>query len=349
MRVFDRYGVDALNYGYGPGPGPLLDWLSAWIAKIDHRGANPDEISICAGVSHGLDQVMALFTLPGDIALIESPTYHLAIRILREHGVDLVPVELNDGTISIDSLRNRIRRLRAAGRTVRLLYTVPTFGNPTGLSTTEAQRRELAGLASEEGFFIVEDDAYRELWYESPPPPSLWSIAPPGVVIRLGSFAKSLAPGLRCGFITSDAKNIERIRASGVLDSGGGISHLGALVVAEFAGKGDYSRNVQNLRSGYRERRDALLNSLAENVAGKVSWSQPAGGYFVWLTLAKGNAATLLTAAESNGTAFLPGDVFMVPPMTASRNLRLSFSRYSPPMLREAGRRLGVALRHQRI
>ena len=344
-RVFDRYGVDALNYGSPAGPGPLIGWLSKWIGEIDGRRASPDEISISAGTSQAIDHLVTLLTRPGDIVLCETPTYHLALRILQEHPVELVPVPVDEEGISVDGLPETIRSLSAAGRNVRLLYTVPTFANPTGISLNLERRHKLVELASDHGFVIIEDDAYRELSYEGPPPPSLWSMAPPGTVVRLGSFAKSLAPGLRCGYITANATTISRIRDSGVLDSGGGISHFAALVIAEFASSAGYAGNVQNLRSNYRKRRDALLEGLTEYAAAKASWTRPEGGYFAWLTLADATGGALVSRAEANGTSFLPGDVFSLMPSAASHNIRLSFSRYSPEELREAARRLGHALR----
>lgn len=342
-RVFDRYGADALNYGYPAGPGPLIDWLSEWLGKVDGRSPRTDELSISAGASQALDHIVTLFTKPGDIVLTEAPTYHLALRILQDHPVEVVAIPADEDGISVDYVRNYCRSLRTTGRSVRLLYTVPTFANPTGATLPFERRRQLVELAAAEGFVIIEDEAYRELSYEGSPPPSLWSLAETGTVIRLGSFAKSLAPGLRCGFITAGPGTIARIRDSGVLDSGGGISHFSALVIAEFAAGGHYGRNVQNLCSSYRERRDALLDGLAEYVASDASWSRPAGGYFIWLTIAKGSATELLTLAEESGTSFLPGTLFSLPPEAARKNLRLSFSRYSPEELIEATRRLSHA------
>ena len=117
--------------------------------------------------------------------------------------------------------------LRRGNQRPRLLYTIPTFHNPTGVSLSGERRAALVALAAAEGMLIVEDDVYRELSYDGPAPPSLWSIAPPGVVVRLGSFAKSLAPGLRLGWLTADAALVARIVGSGLLDSGGGTNQAG--------------------------------------------------------------------------------------------------------------------------
>jgi DNA-binding transcriptional MocR family regulator len=167
----------------------------------------------------------------------------------------------------------------------------------------------------------------------------LWSLAQPGTVVRLGSFAKSLAPGLRTGFITADRSLAARIRDSGVLDSGGGISHFSSLVVAEFMASGDYARNLEDLRNAYRQRRDALLAALTTDLDGRAGWQHPAGGYFVWLTLPPGqDAAIYLPAAEAQGTSYMPGSTFYLATAQGANGLRLAFSRYPPDLLAEAVR-----------
>ena len=138
---------------------------------------------------------------------------------------------------------------------------------------------------------------------------------------------------------------ISRIRDSGVLDSGGGISHFSSLVVAEFMGSGGYARNVERLREAYRQRRDALLAALTEDVADRATWLRPAGGYFIWLTLPQGrDARTYLSAAEREGTSYMPGATFYLGGGEGGGNLRLAFSRYAPDLLVEAAGRLARAL-----
>jgi 2-aminoadipate transaminase len=345
-RVFDRYGPDALNYGYAAGPGPLITCVCDRLAEVDAQAPAHDSVVISAGASHALDQVATLMTNPGDVVLVEDPTYHLAVRILRDHPLELVPVPTDGGGLQLDALGEIVTRLRQQRRAVRLLYTVPTFHNPTGISLAPDRRHQLVRFAETAGLLIVEDDAYRELSYDGPAPPSLWSLARPGTVVRLGSFAKSLAPGLRVGFITADAPLASRIRDSGVLDSGGGISHFSSLVVAEFMASGDYARNVEHLRNSYRQRRDALLSALTEDLDDRAGWQRPAGGYFVWLTLPPGqDAVSYLPAAEAQGTSYMPGTTFYLATAQGGGCLRLAFSRYPPDLVAEAIRRLARALR----
>jgi 2-aminoadipate transaminase len=345
-RVFEKYGADALNYGFAAGPGPLIAWLCRRLAEVDAHAARPDELAITAGTSQALDQVATLFSRPGDVVLVEGPTYHLAVRILRDHPLELVAVPADQDGLQVDALQETLAQLRKRGRRIAFLYTIPTFHNPTGASLADDRRRRLVALAANETLVIVEDDAYRELSYDGPAPPSLWSLATPGTVIRLGTFAKSLAPGLRSGFISADPKTIDRIVDSGVFDSGGAVSHFASLVVAEFAATGEYAKNVDRLRAAYRARRDALLASLSEHLGKAAHWQRPAGGYFAWLTLGEPTPmAELLGAAEAAGTSFLPGATFYLARDTETRSIRLSFSRYPPDVLAEAARRLGNAIR----
>jgi DNA-binding transcriptional MocR family regulator len=218
---------------------------------------------------------------------------------------------------------------------------VPTFHNPTSTSLAAERRNALAELAAAEGLLIVEDDVYRELSYDGPAPPSLWSLAPAGAVVRLGSFAKSLAPGLRLGWLTAGAATTGRIIDSGLLDSGGGINHFTALIVTQFCASGRYDQQIARLRAAYRTRRDALLAGLSTYLPPGCEWTTPGGGFFVWVRLPEGlDTAELLPRAEAAGVAYIPGARFDTAGGSANA-LRLAFSLYEPEELLDAAARLG--------
>jgi DNA-binding transcriptional MocR family regulator len=322
------------------------------LAEIDVRAPGTYEVLVTAGNSWGIDQVATLLTRPGDAVLVESPTYHLAVRILRDHPLEVVPLPFDGQGLVVDAIPGVLAGLRGRGLRVPLLYTVPTFHNPTGISLAVRRRRALVELAAAEDLLVLEDDAYRELAFDAPlAPPSLWSEAAAdpataGRVIRLGSFAKSLAPGLRSGYLTAAHSIVARFAEGGLLDSGGGISHFASLVVAEFMACGAYAENVGRLRAAYRARRDALVDEL-RSAAPQASIVTPGGGFFAWLTLPEPlTARDLLGAAEEGGVSFVPGHVFDAGRVDAlaARSLRLAFSRYPPAALAEAARRLGRAL-----
>jgi 2-aminoadipate transaminase len=344
-EALDRWGADTLNYGADQGAGLLLAWLADRIARTEGRAPAPNEIMVTGGVSQALDQICTLCTQPGDIALVESPTYHLAIRILRDHPLDLVSVPADEHGLRIDALAETIANLRRAGRRPRLLYCVPTFHNPTGASLQAERRAALVELAANEQLLVVEDDVYRELSYDGASPPSLWSLAQPDTVVRLGSFAKSLAPGVRLGWLTAGPKVASRLIGSGLLDSGGGVNHFTSLLVTAFCASGQYDQQIARLRESYRARRDALLAGLAAHLPPDCAWTAPGGGFFVWVRLPEGmDGAALLLRAEAAGVAFLPGTVFHSGGGGANA-LRLAFSLYDPEELIEAARRLGEVIR----
>jgi len=343
--ALDRYGAAALAYGSERGPGPLLRWLIAYIGAREGRAPAADAIIITGGISHALDQVCTLLTRPGDTVLVEQPTYHIAVRILREHPLDLVAVPSDAGGLRPEAVADTIAMLQRQGRTPRLLYTVPTFNNPTGVSLSVARRRALIDVAVAAGLTIVEDDAYRELAYDGPAPSSLWSLAPSGTVIRLGSFAKAVAPGLRLGYLTADAATVERIRGGGVLDSGGGINHFTANTVAAFCEDGGFAAQGDRLRAAYRSRRDALAAALAEHLSPDCQWALPTGGFFIWVRLPEGRgAAALLLRAVAAGVGYAPGQRFHLDG-NGARYIRLAFGLYPEAELTEAARRLGTVLR----
>jgi 2-aminoadipate transaminase len=338
-----RHRGAALTYGNEAGPGTLIEWLAARIGQQEGITPAADELLITGGNSHALDQILTLCTKPGDTVLVESPTYHLAVRILRDHPVRLVAIPTDQEGLVVDALAERLADLRRTGVRPRLLYTIPTFHNPTGHCLSLARRQVLVELAANTNLLLVEDDVYRELAYDEPAPPSLWSLAP-AQVIRMGSFSKSLAPGLRLGWLTAERRRIAQFVQGGLLDSGGGINHFTALVVAELCANGDFDRQVARLCAAYRTQRDTFLAALSEHLPAGASWQRPGGGFFVWVTLSAGlDSATLLPNAEREGVSFLPGTRFFLDGQK-SNALRLAFSLYPPVDLREGARRLGRVL-----
>jgi 2-aminoadipate transaminase len=227
--ALDAFGPDLLAYGAPEGAWPLLAWIRNRIEQREGVAVSLEECIGTAGNSDAIDQVCTLFTRPGDIAFVESPTYHLGLRILQDHQLDLRPVPTDAEGLRVDVLAEQLQQLSAAGQRARLLYTIPTFHNPTGVNLSEARRRALVDLAVEHGLLVVEDDVYRELAYDGTAPPSLFGLAPRGTVIRMGSFAKSLAPGLRLGWVNCSAAQARRFADGGLRraafqrrDDGGG-------------------------------------------------------------------------------------------------------------------------------
>jgi DNA-binding transcriptional MocR family regulator len=328
------FGWQALTYGRSAGPGPLVDWLAEHLSRLEAGGTTPRQTFVTAGASHALSLVTGLLTKPGDTVLVDSPTYHLVFPIFADHGVRLVSVPADDDGVDPVALAGLLGRL---GR-VRLLYLVPTFGNPTGRSLPAERRQALVRLAQRERVTVVEDDTYRELVYDGPAPPSLWRLAEGSGVVRIGTFSKTVAPGLRLGWINADPAVVRRLAGLGYVDSGGGVNHAAALAMASFATSGAYDEHVAKIRGEYRRQRDALTTAVPQAPV-------PAGGWFTWLRLPPGvRAADLLSRAERNGVSFVPGPRFHLDGNGSADRIRLSFSHLPPETLAVAGARLAETI-----
>ena len=316
--------VEALTYGFGTGPASLKDFIAGRLDVTDALSPVHEQICVTAGASAGLELVTGLLAPPGATVLVDSPTYHLALRILADRDVTVRPLDLS-------------RPLPAAA----LLYAVPTFANPTGRSMSMERRVALVDACAGKDITIVEDDTYREMSYVDSVPPSLWSLNPRGVV-RVGSFAKSVAPGLRLGYLTAWPEFVARIADRGHVDSGGGLNHATAMTMAEFGRSGAFEAHLRRILPVYRQQRDVLVDAIARHVPA-AELAVPDGGWFLWLRLPVDGDA-LLPVAERHGVSFVPGARFCVPPASGASFIRLSFSMLEPSLLEQGARRLGAAV-----
>lgn len=339
-----EHGRAALGYGAEQGPGRLIAAVRERLGRLEGAAPPAERLMITGGNSHALDMLCARLSQPGDAVLVEAPTYHLALRIFADRGLRIVPVPGDDEGMQIAAAAELLSELRGRGERAALLYVVANFGNPTGLSLAPERREALARLAVAEGLTVIEDDAYGELWYDAPPTPAVSSLAPGGPVVRLGSYAKVLAPGLRLGWMLAAPELVQRCVAAGVLDSGGGVNHFTAHVVASLIEQGRLDGHSARLRRAWGERRDTLLAALARHMPPGCGWVAPGGGYFVWVRLPPGlDAAAMLPAAEAAEVSYLPGERFFVGAGGRDR-LRLSFSLLPPAELAEGARRLGAVV-----
>ena len=337
-----------LCYGAVQGPGSLIRQLCAWLGQREGRAIPQERMFIAGGLSQGLDLLCTLYTRPGDAILVDSPTYHLALRVFRDHGLELIPVAGDADGLRPDALADALARLHREHRQARFLYLVPNFGNPTGATLPLARRQAIAALAQEAGLTILEDDVYRHLWFDAPPPPPLSDLAPDHV-IRLGSFSKLLAPGLRVGWLIAPPEVVRRCADSGLLDSGGGVSVTSRRTWWRRSWSWVcFDAHVEMLRAAYRARRDLFCAALARHLPDGCQWQAPGGGFFVWVRLPEGvDAAALLPQAEAAGVSYVPGARFCADGGGKSY-IRLAFTLLSPEELEEGAKRLGAVLRQRR-
>ncbi|NJK80957.1 MAG: PLP-dependent aminotransferase family protein [Chloroflexaceae bacterium] len=342
--AFIVYGADALAYGAEQGPGSLIAELCDLLAQRGVVPPSPETIFVTAGVSHAIDLLCTLYTRPGDVALVQAPVYHLALKILRDHGLTLVPVASDEHGLQPDALEAALHTLAQDGQHATLLYTIPTFANPTGSVLSAERRAAVVDIAVKYGLLVLEDDVYYDLWYDTPPPPPLAAYPHEGRVVRLGSFSKIVAPGLRLGWLQADPTIVQRCVTSGVIDSGGGINHLTAHIATSYVRHGYLTRHIDQLRASYRTRRDTLLAALAAHLPETCQVYHPGGGFFVWLSLPEDvDSAAFRMRAEAAGVSYLSGDRFYSNEQQ-SNAVRLAFSLLSPADLEEGAARLGRVL-----
>ncbi|MBU1749669.1 MAG: PLP-dependent aminotransferase family protein, partial [Chloroflexi bacterium] len=337
----------ALQYGPEQGPPALIDYLVTRLNREENLRLTHDHLLITAGVTSAVDTIARLMVRPGGAVLVEAPSYHDALHVLSDHGADLRAVPVDDDGLVVAALEAQLAQLQHEGQSPQLLYTIPNFQNPSGVTLSTERRQAILALARAHGFLIVEDDVYHDLVYEGAVPPSFYALAGDAgdsTVLRLGSFSKVMAPGLRLGWLIAAPQHVRRFTDCGVSQMGGGANPFMAHVVSEYCRAGHLEPQIARLRPVYRQRRDAMLDALARHMPPGVTWTHPRGGFFVWLTLPPGLTATAAqAAARERGVLLVPG-----PGCFANgggeRYLRLAFS-FVPP----ADIERGVALLAQAI
>jgi DNA-binding transcriptional MocR family regulator len=334
--VLRTQGDTALQYGSGQGAPALRERILEVMAEEGIR-ASADDVVTTTGSQQAIDLVAKLFLDPGDVVLAEAPSYVGAIGVFRSYQARTVHVSTDEDGLVPDALREAIHTERAAGRTIKFLYTVPDFHNPAGVTMSAERRPEIVEICRSAGVLIVEDNPYGLLWFDTAPPPPLRTLNPEGVVY-LGSFSKTLAPGFRVGWALAPHAVKEKLvlaAESAILSP----SAFSQLVVTEYLSTADWRAQIARFRDAYRERRDAMLSSLGEYLP-EFSWTVPNGGFYVWVTLPPElDAKQMLPRAVSELVAYTPGTAFFADGSGAD-HMRLSFCHPTPDNIRLGIRRL---------
>ncbi|HEY1349505.1 MAG TPA: PLP-dependent aminotransferase family protein [Ktedonobacteraceae bacterium] len=339
-----------LQYGPEQGNAPLLAFLAERLARQQGSVVELSHLMVVAGSTHALDMLTRLVARPGGIVLVEAPTYADALHILRDHQVQVNAVPMDDQGLLPDALEQELVRLHRQNIPVSFLYTVPNFHNPTGRTLPTARRLQIIELARRYGFLIVEDDVYHDLFFEEPPPPGFYALAQGQQVASIGSFAKTLAPGLRLGWLLAPRELIERCVGCGTSQMGGGANPFAARIVAEYCQQGHWDTHLAHLQAVYRARRDTMLSALHQHQPPATTWTRPGGGFFLWLTLpAEVQAHDVRRLARQQGLEVAAGSGFFVQAHDGLHHLRLAYSYAAPADLaRGAGilaRAIGEARR----
>ncbi|MFJ5548528.1 PLP-dependent aminotransferase family protein [Streptomyces sp. NPDC093225] len=328
----------ALQYSVTEGATELREAVAAR-ATAHGLPTAADDVLITTGSQQALTLIATTLLEPGDTVLVENPTYLAALQCFGMAGVRVVPVPCDEDGIDPAALAELVLRERP-----KLLYTVPTFQNPTGRTLPGERRAAVAALAGRLGLWLVEDDPYGDLRYEGERVP--WLAAHPGAEDRtalLGSFSKIMAPGLRLGWLRAPAA-LRRAAARAKQSADLHTSTIDQIAAARYLAAVDLEVHLDKVRGAYRERRDALLAGLGEALPAGSVWNRPEGGMFVWARLPAGHdAGELLKAAVACDVAYVPGAPFFASEPDPA-TLRLSFTTHTPAEIGEGLRRLREAL-----
>ena len=352
-NVLERNAHQALQYGATEGYEPLRQMIARHITRYGIK-AQTDNVLITSGSQQALDLIGKLLINSGDRVLVEAPTYLGALQAFNVYGAEYVSVPSDNDGLRTDLLEKPLR----SGP--KFMYVLPNFQNPGGTTLCEGRRHELVLQADKYGIPIIEDDPYGQLRYEGEHLTPLvvldrenlrrddgYSI---GNVIYLSTFSKTLAPGIRLGWIVAPPDVIAKLVQ---LKQGADLhtSTFTQMVAYEVARDGFLDDHVKLIRKVYRERRDVMLESLKRYFPPEVTWTHPQGGLFLWVRLPEGmDCQKLFQVALRENVAFVPGDSFYARngfAEEASRHFRLNFSYGQPEQIREGIRRLSVAVKHQ--
>jgi 2-aminoadipate transaminase len=341
-------GEDGSVLQYGPTRG-YLPLLESILDVLNARGIKADltEVMTTSGSQQGLDLTARVLIAPGDVVLVEVPTYTGAIAAFRNAQCRLVGVQQDPDGINLEELDATCMRERTAGSRVNLLYLVPNFQNPAGILLSLEKRARLLEWAERRNVLIIEDDPYGELYFDDVASAAetrpLKADDRNGRVIYLSTFSKTLAPGFRVAWAAAPAAITERFdTAKQSMDLMCGI--LDQRVVHQSIVRGVLARQAEPLRRLYRMRRDVMEQTLREQFGDQLTWLQPKGGFFLWARLPDGyQCETLLAKAMEHGVIFVIGSAFCVDGSGHDR-VRLSFSWPSPDRIREGAKRLAQAM-----
>ncbi len=337
-------GSVALQYGSGQGDPALREQICE-VMRMEGIEANADDVVVTVGSQQALDLITRIFIDPGDVVLAEGPSYVGALGTFSAYQAKVVHIAMDDQGLIPEALAQTIYALQAAGSRIKFLYTIPNFQNPAGVTMNEVRRRQVLEICRRAGVLVVEDNPYGLLGFDGEPMRALRADDPEGVVY-LGSFSKTLAPGFRVGWALAPHAVRDKLvlaMESAVLSH----SSFTQLAVGQYLATQPWREQIKSFRELYRERRDALLGALDVLMPPGCTWTRPAGGFFVWMTLPEGlNSKAILPRAVAERVAFVPGTGFYSDG-GGTRNMRLSFCYPEPDRIKEGVRRLAGVIEQE--
>jgi 2-aminoadipate transaminase len=345
-QMLATQGMTALQYGSGQGDPTLREQILEVMA-LEGISAHADDIVVTTGSQQALDLVTRIFIDPGDVVLAEAPSYVGALGVFAAYQAQVAHVLSDDDGLVPQALQERILGLKADGKRIKFLYSVPNFHNPAGTTLSRQRRPQIVEICQRHGILVLEDNPYGLLGFDREPYAAMRTLSQEGVVY-LGSFSKTFAPGLRVGWALAP----HAVREKLVLASESAIlcpSAYSQMTVSTYLATCDWMAQIKVYRELYRERRDAMIASLGALLP-QATWTHPDGGFYVWLTLPEGlNAKAMLPRAVTERVAYVPGTAFFADG-TGQRNVRLSYCYPDPDRIREGVRRFaGVVQAEQEL
>jgi len=342
--AYEQHAQAALAYGATEGYPPLREAI-AQLMQSRLAAVQADDVLVTTGSQQALDLIGKTLIDPGDKVIVEGPTFLATIQCFRLYGADLVSAPTDEHGVDVSALEQLVAQHRP-----KLIYLIPTFGNPTGATLSAERRQAVLQLAARTGTLVVEDDPYGELYFDAPPPPSLLSLSEqvPGsreLLVHCGSLSKTLSAGLRLGWMVAPAA----LRAQAVMCkqfSDANTSTLAQATATAYLQSGALPQALAHARAAYRERAHAMLHGLQQHLGAHATYNQPQGGLFVWarFTAPGADSAVLSQRAAEQGVAFVPGaPFFATQPDPAT--FRLSFATVPPEQIDTGLRRLAEVLR----
>ncbi|SDM51913.1 DNA-binding transcriptional regulator, MocR family, contains an aminotransferase domain [Cryobacterium flavum] len=340
-RVMREKGATALQYGSGQGV-PLLREQILDVMALEGIKANADDVVVTTGSQHALELVSKLFLNPGDVVISEGPSYVTAMVIFKSYQAEVDHVPMDENGLIPAALIEHIAALKAAGRTIKFLYTIPSFHNPAGVTLSWTRRMEILEICRSNNILVLEDNPYGLLYFDKQAPDAIRSLERDGVVY-LGTFSKTLAPGFRVGWALAP----HAIREKLVLANEAAVlspSSFTQMVISEYLSTADWKGQINTFRGVYHERKNAMLAALEEYLP-DLTWTNPTGGFYVWVTLPEQlDSKAMLPRAVKELVAYTPGTAFYADG-DGRQNMRLAFCYPTPESIRVGIRRLATVIR----
>ena len=344
-EILTRDSARALQYSSTEGLLKLREFLFQWL-NMDGKKYTKDNIIITSGSQQGLDLVSKALLDPGDIVIVELPSYLAALNVFRSYGAEMIGIPMDTEGMQMESLEDSLEKITSKGKKVKFVYTISNFQNPAGVTMSLPRRKKILEIAQKYDFFILEDNPYDKLRFEGEPIPSIFSFDYEGRVINLGTFSKILCPGLRLAWVSGNEEIIEKIA---ILKQATDLctTMLNQLIASEYCDQGYIDKNIESNISIYKDKRDIMLQSLEKYFPEETSWTKPNGGFFVFVTLPEYiDTDEMFSDAIKEKVAYVSGSSFYADGK-GKNTMRLSFCYPSKEDIEEGIKRLGKLISKQ--